>query len=221
MAHRSKKTKLFISSCREGKKEILGVHSLTRQLEKEYFSTITIRNSTVCCEENNLVLEMKCPLSLHEVLFHMQQGTWGSCGLNLVSTGLPLLSKYMQEIRELNGAFIDVEELSLQLKDCAITIKKIAPESVEIQLDTILTVLAENYMHITRNLSATPMEIFVPVYEEVEMEDTILRLVGPQTLNDQGYYFYWGLYFEEEDEALIYDLKNKVIIPGDLDLFNL
>ncbi len=220
MAQSSRKTKVFITSCKEGKKELLGVDTLIKQLEKEYFSRISIHNSTACCEENNLVIEMDCPLSLHEVLFHMQQGSWGSYGPNLVSTGLPLLNKHLQEIRELNGAFLDVEELSLRLKDCTIVIKKIAPESVENQLDTILTVLAENYSYLTRDLTMTPMEIFIPVYEEVKTDDSLLRFVGPNRMNEKGYYYYWGLYYEEEEEALIFDLKNKVIIPGDLDLFN-
>ncbi|NER11093.1 hypothetical protein SAMN06265375_10478 [Muriicola jejuensis] len=220
MAHSSRKTKVFISSCREGKKEILGVDQLIKKLEREYFSRILIRNSTACCEENNLVIEMECPLGLHEMLFHMQQGAWGSYNPSLVCTGLPLLNIHMQEIRELNGTFIDVEELSIQLKDCTIVIKKIAPESVENQLDAILMVLAEHYVHITREMTMTPMEIFVPVYEEVKTEDSLIRLVGPKKVDDKGYYFYWGLYFEEEEEAMIYDLKNKVIIPGDLDLLD-
>ncbi|MBT8281568.1 MAG: hypothetical protein KJO16_08315 [Muriicola sp.] len=213
-------TKVYSSSCNEGKKEILGLNSLKNRLEKDYFSEIDISNSKVCCEENNLVIELFCPLSLHEVLYHIQQGNWGSHGPHWVNNGLSLLNLHMQEIRELNGTFIDVEELSLQLKDCTIIIKKIGPESVEHQLDTILSVLAENYVYLTRHLSMTPIEIFVPVYEEVETDCATVRMVAPNQIDDKGYYNYWGLYFEAEDEALIYDLNNKKIIRGDLNLLN-
>ena len=220
MPHKSKDVKVFISSCKEGKKELLGLSTLNSRLEKDYFSRIDISNSKVCCEENNLVVEMQCPLGLHEVLFHIQQGTWGSYGPQLVNSGPPLLHDLMQEIRDLNGTFIDVEELSIQLADCSIIIKKIAPKSVENQLDTILNVLAENYVHITDHMSMTPMEIFIPVYEEVETHNATVRLVGSNEIDERGYYTYWGLYFESDEEALIYDIKNKKIIPGDLSLLN-
>ncbi|QBA64349.1 hypothetical protein [Muriicola soli] len=220
MSHKYKNTKVYISSCTKGKQEVLGLSSLKNQLEKDYFSKIDISNSKVCCEENNLVIELYCPMGLHEVLFHIQQGNWGSHGPHWVNNGLSLLNLYMQEIRELNGTFIDVEELAIQLKDCTIIIKKIGPESVEKQLDTILSVLAENYVHLTRHLTMTPMEIFVPVYEEVETDNAILRLVGPNMIDEKGYYNYWGLYFESDEEALIYDLNNKKIIRGDLNLLD-
>lgn len=220
MPHRQRNTKVYFSSCKEGKKEALGLTSLKNRLEKDYFSHIEISNSTVCCEENNLVIELYCPLSLHEVLYHIQQGTWGSNGPHWVNNGLTLLNLHMQEIRALNGTFIDVEELSFQLKDCTIVIKKIAAESVENQLDTILSVLAENYVYLTRHMSMTPMEIFIPVYEEVESDNAMLRFVGPNQIDEKGYYNYWGLYFESDEEALIYDLKSKNIIRGDLNLLN-
>jgi hypothetical protein len=218
MTKKEKEIRLYISSCEDVRKEITGISTLIRDLERDYFSKVSISNSTVCCEENNLVIELQCPMELHEVLYHMQQGNWGSRGPNLVQTGLPLLNLHMQSIREQNATFIDVEELSFQLKNCSIIIKKIAPESVENQLDIILSTLAENYVHITRDLSATPTEVFIPVYEEMETEDAMVRQVGPTDINDAGYFLYWGLYFETEEEALIYDLRNKKIIPGDLNL---
>ncbi len=221
MPHRFKKVDAQFTSRERGSRDILGLESLKNSLEKDYFSHVTIRNSAVCCEQNNLVIELNCALSLHEVLFHIQQGTWGTDHLVLVNKGLTVLSKHMQSIRELNNAFIDVEELSFFLKDCSIIIKKLGPESVEHELDTILSTLAENYVYITRNLSETPSEIFIPVYEEVSSGDHITRLAGPLRIDQKGYYSYWGLYFERDIEAVIYDLEGKNIISGDLNLLNL
>ncbi|WP_297762284.1 hypothetical protein [uncultured Muriicola sp.] len=221
MPHRFNKVDAQFTSGERGKCDILGLESLNNSLEKDYFSNVTIRNSAVCCEQNNLVIELNCALSLHEVLFHIQQGTWGTVQPVLVNKGLTVLSKHMQSIREINNTFIDVEELSFFLKDCSIIIKKLGPESVEHELDTILSTLAENYVYITRHLSETPSEIFIPVYEEVSSGDHITRLAGPLRIDQKGYYSYWGLYFERDIEAVIYDLEGKNIISGDLNLLNL
>lgn len=221
MPQRFKKVDAQFTSREGGSRDIFGLESLKNSLEKDYFSHVTIRNSVVCCEQNNLVIELNCELSLHEVLYHIQQGTWGTDQPMLINKGLTVLSKHMQSIRDLNNTFIDVEELSFILKDCSIIIKKLGPESVEHQLDTILSTLAENYVYITRHLSETPAEIFIPVYEEVSSGDHVTRLAGPLRIDQNGYYSYWGLYFEKDTEAVIYDLKDKNIISGDLNLLNL
>ena len=221
MPNRFNKIDAKFTSREKGSTDILGLESLINSLEKDYFSNVSIRNSSVCCEQNNLVIELNCELGLHEVLYHIQQGTWGTDQPVLINKGLTVLSKHMQGIREINNTFIDVEELSFLLKDCSIIIKKLEPESVEQELDTILSTLAENYVYITRHLSETPSEIFIPVYEEVSSGDQITRLVGPSMIDQKNYYYYWGLYFESDVAAVIYDLKDKKIISGDLNLLNL
>jgi len=221
MSQRFNKVKAQFTSGDKGSRDILGLDSLQNSLEKDYFSRVNIRNSAVCFEQNNLVIELNCDLGLHEVLFHIQQGTWGTNQPLLVNKGLTVLSQHMQSIREINHAFIDIEELSFILADCNIIIKKLGPESIEHELDVILNSLAENYVYLTRHLSAIPSEIFIPVYEEVSSVDQVSRLSGPTTIVERGYYSYWGLYFESDTEAVIYDLKGKTIISGGLNLLNL
>ncbi len=221
MSHRFKKVKVQFTSQDKGSRDILGLESLQNSLEKDFFSHVNIRNSSVCCEQNNLVIELNCALGLHEVLFHIQQGTWGTNQPIMVNKGLTVLSQHMQSIREINQTFIDVEELSFILKDCHIIIKKQGPESIEHELDAILSTLAENYVYLTRHLTETPNEIFIPVYEEVSAGNHLSRLANPTRIVDKGYYSYWGLYFEKHTQAVIYDLKRKNIISGDLNLLNL
>jgi hypothetical protein len=221
MARKSKERKVVYNSRFTGEREVLGLDLLRNNLERDYFSKVHIRNSTVCCEQNNLVIELTCPLGLHEVLFHIQQGSWGTSGSCLVNKGISVLADYMRHIREVNQQFIDIEEFTITLTDCSIIIKKISQESVEYEIDSILNALAENYVYLTRHLSEVPMEIFIPIYEEVDTKDEIMGLLGPKTLVEKGYYSYWALYFESDDEAVIYDLKQKTIISGDLNLLNL
>ncbi len=220
MPHRFNKINAKLASRNNGNEDIFGLESLKNSLEKDYFSEVIIRNSVVCCEQNNLVIELQCELGLHEVLYHIQQGTWGTNEPYSKNQGLTVLSQHLQSIRELNNTFIDVEELSFLLKDCSIIIKKLGPESVEHELDSILSALAENYVYLTRHLSETPNEIFIPVYEEVSLENQDTRLAGPLRIDEDGYYSYWGLYFEKDTRAVIYDLRRKNIISGDLNLLD-
>ncbi len=220
MTRKAPSKKLTIST-RDGKvKELVGLYALTKQLEKDYFSRISISNSTVCCEENNLVISMDCPMGLHEILFHLRQGNWGGQRFGLVDTGVSSLRHCMSEIRHLNNTYLDVEELAIHLRDCSIVIKKITQESVEYELNAILNSLAENYVHITRQMTATPTEIFIPVFEETPAEEAFEKLISDSRIDEKSYYSYWGLYFDIDEEALIYDVPQKKIISADLDLLN-
>lgn len=165
---------------------------------------------------------MVCNLGLLEMLYHLEHGTWGSPELSEpLENDKTTIIAGLQHIREINQTFIDIEEFSILLKDCNIVIKKIAPESIEQELEVILTALAENYVHITRSLSGNPSEIFVPVFEEVSVNNQITNGLGPTRLAKNGYYAYWGLYFNLDERAVIYDVKNKSLISGDLNLLNL
>jgi hypothetical protein len=222
MSHKPKKKGPSYTSKTKSKKEILGLSSLENSLEKDFYSTVTIRNSIACCEQDNLVIEMQCNLGLIEMLYHLEQGTWGSQEFSdTVQREKSTLGDRLQHIREINQQFIDIEELSIILRDCTIVVKKIAPESVEQELETILSVLAENYVYLTKNLSNNPSEIFVPVFEEVSAENHMSNILGTKRIAENGYYSYWALYFNMDERAVIYDLKNKSIISGDLNLLNL
>ena len=204
------------------KKPLIGLDTLKSCLEKDYFAKVTIVYSTACFEEENLAIEMNCNISLLEMLFHIQQGNWGNTpSLNKVYKGSSLFGEHLQYIRDENQTTTDIEELSIILKDCTIVIKKIAPESIEQEIDVLLNVLAENYVYITKHLTVTPMELFIPVYEEVSSANHSNNTVGSKKIIEKGYYSYWGVYYNEEEEAMIYDLYSKSIIAGDLDLLNL
>lgn len=222
MSRKPKKKRLTYTSKTKSKQEILGLSTLENSLEKDFYSNVTIRNSKACCEQNSLVIEMQCNLGLIEMLYHLERGTWGSQYFSDAGQREKYsLGDRLQHIREINQQFIDIEELSIILKDCTIIIKKIAPESIEQELETILGVLAENYVYLTRNLSSNPAEIFIPVFEEASSENYVSNLLGPKRIVENGYYSYWGLYFDLDERAVIYDLKNKSIISGDLNLLNL
>ena len=202
--------------------QLNGLDAFKKHLEKEYFSNVTIRN---CSTDNNfdsLVIEMDCNIELVEVLFHSQKGTWGNLCLDETSEFFSTsFSEALNTLKGLNDQPIDVEEFSILLKDASIIIKKIYEESIPEQFGNLLNSIAENYVHITRGLSESPYEIYIPVFEENILENNMLLSNIKVENNSSGDYFaFWGLYFDSEEDAVIYDLSNKSIISGDLYMLN-
>ncbi len=201
--------------------QLVGFEAFKRSLERDYFADVTIRNCSLDNSTGNLVVEMDCNLELVEMLFHLQKGTWGTGESYESSKVSPSFSKALMKLKERNNFSIDVEEFSIFLKDCSIVIKKIYANSIEEQLANILNSIAEHYVHLTRGLTEKPYEIYVPVFEDDLMEygGTLTKI---QTANNhiRDYFGFWGLYFDSEEDAVIYDLSTKSIVSGDLYLLN-
>lgn len=202
--------------------QIKGLVEFKKSLEKDYFSNVSIRNCATDKARENLVIEMDCNFKLVEILSHLQKGTWGRMYSikNSWSESSPF-SKALSNLNKLNHRRIDIEELSIFLKDSSIIIKKIFNHSIEEQLRQILQTIAEHYVYFTKKLTETPYEIYIPVFEEDLFEnDTKLINIRDGNNNKKDYFKYWGLYFDSEKDAVIYDLKNKSIIFGDLFMLN-
>ncbi|MBT8181380.1 MAG: hypothetical protein KJO53_07310, partial [Eudoraea sp.] len=130
-------------------------------------------------------------------------------------------SRALKKLNKLNSRRIDIEELSIFAKDCSIIIKNIFENSIEEQLRQILQTIAEHYVYFSKRLTETPYEIYIPVFEEDLFEnESKLKNIRAGNNKKKDYFKYWGLYFESEKDALIYDLKNKSIIYGDLFMLN-
>ncbi len=100
-------------------------------------------------------------------------------------------------------------------------IKNIFKNSIQDQLNLILQSIAAHYVHFTKKLTETPYEIYIPVFEEDLFENnTQIRDIRISNNQPKDYFNYWGLYFESEEDALIYKLKDKSFIPGDLLMLN-
>ncbi|NND15615.1 MAG: hypothetical protein HKN89_04770 [Eudoraea sp.] len=200
---------------------ILGLDDFKRNLEKDYFSQALVRSCSQNGDQGKLVIEMQCPFALEELLFHLQKGNWGSGNMQIDSAygGNPLAKRAWQ-LQQLNESLIEIEELALQLKNVNLVIKKIYNHSIEIELDIILAALAEHNSHFARNPGESPYEIYIPVIEEqiTSIQPTISDSM-PKKANP-GYLRYWGLYYDSEEDAVIYDLRRRSFISGDLHMLN-
>ncbi len=192
---------------------IPGLDRFTNILEKDFFSKTTVFRQKAGHQTISLVIELECDLSLAQVLYHFLKGDWGSFKSENSS-----LTNALNILQEANSEPIEIYELSLILKDTTIIIDRIFEDSIRTQLKRILTEIGNHYVHITKGLNEIPYEIYLPVFEEQRNEIDLPYPVSGNFVTD--YFGYWGLYFESEDDAVVYDLTNLVIIPGDLYMLN-
>ncbi|MBD0776513.1 hypothetical protein HPE56_01810 [Maribacter sp. ANRC-HE7] len=189
-----------------------GLSAFTNNLEKFFFSEISIRNIATNDNQVRLIIDLTCDLNLIEMIMHSYKGTWGTfseCKYPFAHE-LAILEQY-------NNISFDVEEFTINLKDTSIIINKIYEQSISTHLDCVIRNLEKHYVQLTKGNVEIPYEIFVAVFE-----DDILtpELVSNQTKKTHNYASYWALYFESEQDAVIYDLKNNRFIYEDLHMIN-
>lgn len=209
--------------------EINGFDTFKRTLEKEYFAKVNIRNCNPADQEQgsvslwNLVVEMECNFELVEILYYLDKGSWGSPAFPVTSAGIPnsALNDAFCSIEGLNSQEVDIDEISLVLKDSIIVVKRIYERSIAEQFGQILQTLAAHYVFFTRELTETPYEIYLPVFEEEILNvNSLVSTVKRDTESAGDYYKYWALYFDSSPEAKIYELESRSIISGDLHMLN-
>ena len=195
---------------------IVGLEEFKKQLEKDYFSDVQIRDCSTKSNICHLIIELDCNLHLEEAVLFLNKSGWANQNSTKSS-----LSDAVHILEKQNDFEIEIEEFSIFLNDSSIVIKRIHKHSVQEQLCTLLHKIAEHHDSITRSFKETPYEIYIPVFEEDIIENDIKLAAIEQGKNDsQDYYTYWGLYFESEDDALIYELPKKRIIGGELLMLN-
>lgn len=202
--------------------KIIGLDGFRKCLEKDFFSEVTIFN----CSNNDgvasLSIEMNCNFDLLETLFSFENGMWGDIAQKLKSKKLSSsFSRALAHLKEQNDVIIDIEEFSIFLKDSTIIINRIYNQSISNELENILMELNKHLAFYTHGLSQIPHEIYVPVFEESLSEDGTTPLeINTDNHLKKDYFGYWGMYLTPEEEAVIYDLVSKSIIPGELFMLN-
>lgn len=189
-----------------------GLSTFTNNLEKFFFSEISIRNTSTNDKKISLIIDLNCNLNLIDLVINSYKGAWGTfnqCKYSLANE-LALLEQY-------NDISFDVEEFSINLKDTSIIINKIYEQSIPAHLDTVINNLEKHYVQLTKGNVEIPYEIFVAVFEE--------DILTPdpsygQTKKTHNYTSYWALYFDSEQDAVIYDLKTNRYIYEDLHMIN-
>jgi len=194
-------------------KEIFGIDEFLKSLEFHYFSTLKLKRKSCTLNSVHLVLEVNCNIELLELFTNFNTGRWGTS----IKNDSPL--QYNLEIlNSRNNCNIDIEELTIFLKDTSIVIKRIYDKSIATQLNDILKQIAFNYVFLTRGLTQKPYEIFVPIFEDsldnFDFEDDQTNILP------KSYSEFWGIYLDKEDEASIFDIQANTYVTGDLEFLS-
>lgn len=194
----------------ENSKILLGLASLKRTLERDFFADASIDIHNIASDKIELVIHLKCNFGLTESLFHLNNGNWGNFPKKTSQGNKPSpFQSCIFEMASENDIFIEIKELSIHLKDTSLIVSKLTNYPIQDYLEGILTAISGNFVHFTKGLTQMPYEIFVPIYEETSNSFQKAK-ANKKWL--PSYLDFWGLYFEGEDESRVYDLKNQIMI---------
>ncbi|MCM4172964.1 hypothetical protein DHD32_15855 [Arenibacter sp. TNZ] len=201
---------------------ITGLELFRKSLEKNFFAEVNIGNYGPKEESANLIIDIKCNLSLDESLFYLNKITPNDMTHKKSSPEKTILFLLAySELKKLNTIDIDISELTISLTDTTILISKIYEQSIADQAENIFTELVKHNVYYTKGLNETPFEMFIPVFEEDTLEsDTKMKNIVSDNNNINDYFGFWGMYYDQTEEAAIYDLNSKKIIHGDIQILS-
>ncbi|MCM4152152.1 hypothetical protein DHD05_11175 [Arenibacter sp. N53] len=201
---------------------IIGLETFKKSLEMNYYAEVSIGNYGLKKESANLTIDIKCNFSLNESLFYLNKISPNQGTLNESSPKKTILFlRAYSELKKLNTLYVDISELTISLTDTTILISKIYNQSIADQAENIFTELVQHNLYYTKGLNETPFEMFIPVFEEDTLEsDTKLRNIVSDNNNTNDYFGFWGMYYDQTEEAAIYDLNTKTIIHGDIQILS-
>lgn len=190
--------------------ELVGLAALKRVLERDFFALANIVAEPYEEAKVGLVIHLNCNFGLTESLFHLNNGNWGNFQSSFsddVKTS-PFHTTLLELERD-NGVAVEIKELSIHLRDTSIIMTRLPNCHIQDNLENILESVSGNFVHFTRGLSKMPYEIFVPIYEETKNSFSHSE---KKHNKKPDYSEFWGLYFEDEEDLAVYDVKNKTII---------
>lgn len=192
------------------KSQVLGLDLLTKTLERDFFAEASI-GFEVKDERIELVVHLNSNLALTESLFHLNNGTWGNFK-SVISGGVKISPFHttLLQLEQENKMPVVIVEMSVHLKDTSIILSRLPNCYIEDNLEGIFRAISENLLQFTQGMSQIPYEIFVPIYEE--SADMTPCINDDKYQKNSCYLAFWGLYFEGNYDAMVYDVKNKSII---------
>ena len=188
---------------------LCGLDEFMKGLERLFFAEASAKIRMSGNGAQDLLLHVNSPIPLLEVLHHHRLGRWGAFPTYSAGVRVTRLQEMLQTLEAQNDRPVDIEELSLELNDILLVIRKSSFHSIAREFDQVLESLAAHYVYLTQGLQQIPYEIYIPVVEEGEL---------PQATTPDSrvpdFYSHWGVYFESEEDACIYDLGTRALLDN-------
>jgi|GEM_PF-3606614 len=184
------------------------------ELERAYFSKVLLRITEHSKETIEIGIEIQSNFWLSESIHYYNNHNWLKEKNNHSIFKLQQLYNSYTKLRRNSPISIDISEFSLYLLDTSLIISKIANNSIVNQIENILSSLVTNIDNLVAASPSLelPTEIHLPLfYENKESLTNIL---------EKSYFRLWGLYYESEEDPVIYDINTNTIFKRDLFLVN-
>lgn len=182
------------------------------ELEKAYFSKVLLRviehsNGTI-----ELGIEIQSNFWLAESIRYYNDHNWLKEKTNHSAFRVQQFYNSFSKLRRNSPVSIDLSEFSLYLLDTALIISKIAPNSIVNQLEEILSTVITNMDNLVAENLELPTEIYLPLFQE--------NNASTSHALEKSYFRLWGLYYESEEDPVIYDVNTNTNFKRDLFLVN-
>ncbi len=198
---------------------IVGLERFQNQLERNFFSKVTIKSNGKPDTQESLILDINSNFSFEEAIYNIR-----NFSDVFTDPSNQITFSFHDAFKELlaeNELAMDIEELYITFSDTSIIVQRIYEHSIPEQIENIFKAVIQHSAFLTKGMTEVPFEIYVPIFEQVNLagdeeliESTSDLMIYKNTKND--YFGFWGLYFDSEENAVIYDLKNKSFIKADL-----
>tara|TARA_R110002049_G_scaffold69206_7_gene179274 strand:+ start:2182 stop:2847 length:666 start_codon:yes stop_codon:yes gene_type:complete len=184
------------------------------ELEKAYFSKVLLRITEHSKETIEIGIEIQSNFWLSESIHYYNNHNWLKEKNNHSIFKLQQLYNSYTKLRRNSPISIDISEFSLYLLDTSLIISKIANNSIVNQLENILSSLVTNIDNLIAASPSLelPTEIHLPLFYENKASLT--------NILEKSYFRLWGLYYESEEDPVIYDIDTNTIFKRDLFLVN-
>ena len=203
-----------------GNSKMNRLDALKKHLENYLLSDVRVRKMSLSPGYRDLVVEVDCNFRFSEVLLCIKNESTNTIN-SLDSLEDQKTSHFFNLLLKIYSECtpeIDIEELVINLKDTTLIIGRIYEHSIPDQLENIFTSLANHHASFTKEINEMPYEIYIPVFEENTLQNPDSNLKRNKDTMD--YFGFWGLYFESEEDAVIYDLEKRTLAWGDLVMLN-
>lgn len=196
--------------------DIAGITSFKQVLEREYFCNANVSSYSSNDNSINLVIEMDFNFEFIEIFNTMSMYKLKENKTEIRNIiKLTAFNNALEELRQKNDQTIDIEELNIYMNKCSYIIHKIYSQSIPDQIESILEKIISHHTYFPLLFKELPYEVFIPVLEENQLAEVKKGLA-----KKDDYFKFWGLYFQSENDATIYNLEHKEIIKNDLFLLS-
>ena len=203
----------FFSAVKPYQNVAAGLEDFIKNIERDFFAEakLLFRYSEKR-QKMELILDICCNFGLTVGLHHFNGENWGGFKWkddHIVESSF--LSAF-QSLNKKNDGILELVEVSLNFADTSIIITQLYDQSIPERLGQIVAKISEHFVYFTKGLTAMPYEVFVPVFED-KLPD-----LSQMEKEQNSYFDYWGLYFEESKphRVMVYCLKNKKFCKEDL-----